>query len=209
MVFETKTFIKEDLLDYYKFLFDMMQWSFDWTLNLGMAAPFQLSHPEINLPLYSLPGWNKLVFRVDGMDTTVQGTGTGIVLTLLPDMTIRQTTSSMIFLSTSWIYKLSRDEEGQHMIEDSLIQAAFGITVCWHWDPLVYQIPHQYYEILQTIHEACGFDPCSTQVAEYLGVPVTMINNGHSGLEDCMEDPEYTSESESGDSDYVSASEDA
>ncbi|KAJ7587755.1 hypothetical protein C8J56DRAFT_942508 [Mycena floridula] len=125
----------------------------------------------------------------------------------------------------------SRDEEGQHIIEDSLIQAAFGITVHCQCDPYVYQIPHQYYEILRTIHEACGFDPCSTQIAEYLDLPLVVTDGGHSGLEECMQnpeeselgdsdyvlrdsnsdvkDPEYDSKSESGDSDYVSASENA
>ncbi|KAJ7587690.1 hypothetical protein C8J56DRAFT_890588 [Mycena floridula] len=222
--------------------------------------------------VYSIPGWNKVV---NGMD--------GIMLTLLPHMTIRwpdvafqpykfqhsqswnqsgylnkmmrhylqpgpakQTASSKIFLSTSWIYKLSipdwkndtespglnnlletehlylfcplkgagnmywsQDEQGQHIIEDSLIQVEFGITVCWHWNPVVYHIPYQYYEILRTIHEACWFYPCSTQIAEYLGLPLAMINNGHSGWKIVgMEDPEYTSESESGDSNYVSPSED-
>ncbi|KAJ7587601.1 hypothetical protein C8J56DRAFT_1081892 [Mycena floridula] len=120
-----------------------------------------------------------------------------------------------------------RDEEEQHIIEDSLIQAAFGINVDWDWDPLVYQIPHQYYEILRKIHEACGFDPYSTQVADYLGLPLLVIDNGYSGLEECglplystldhllrdlnedLEDSEYTSETESEDSDYVSASGDA
>ncbi|KAJ7587713.1 hypothetical protein C8J56DRAFT_81160 [Mycena floridula] len=48
------------------------------------AAPFQLSHPEINLPVYSLPGWNKVV---NAMVTTVEDAA--IVLTLLPNMTIR------------------------------------------------------------------------------------------------------------------------
>ncbi|KAJ7587777.1 hypothetical protein C8J56DRAFT_890656 [Mycena floridula] len=123
-------------------------------------------------------------------------------------MTIRQTTSSMIFLSTSWIYEPSRDEEGQHIIKDSLIQASFDITVDWYWGIDVYHVPPQFYEILHTIHEGCGFDPYSTQVAEYLGLPVAVIAGGHSGLEEYVEDPEYTSESESGDSDYVSASED-
>ncbi|KAJ7587723.1 hypothetical protein C8J56DRAFT_1050962 [Mycena floridula] len=293
MAFETNTFIKEDLLDYYKFLFDMMDWPTYLTTctllsPLDKAAPFQLSHPEINLPVYSIPGWNKVV---NGMDITVQETG--IVLTPLPNMTIRcciptpQIPTLLIFetirqfeqdngtlfatwacqanhlihdlsinimdlqteLLESWIsfgchaqsipdwkkdtespglrnlletkhlylfcpqnsvgsIYWSQDEEGQHIIEDSLIQATFGITVDWHWLDHVYSVPPQYYEILRTIHEACGFDPYGTQVAEYLGVPVAMINNGHSGLEDCsMEDPEYTSESESGDSDYVSASE--
>ncbi|KAJ7587685.1 hypothetical protein C8J56DRAFT_80944 [Mycena floridula] len=105
----------------------------------------------------------------------------------------------------------SRDEQGQHIIEDSLIQAAFGITVHYYWDTCVYDIPSQHYEILQTIHEVCGFDPYSTQVAEYLGLPVAVTDGGHSGLEEYVEDPEYISESESGsgDSDYVSASEDA
>ncbi|KAJ7587630.1 hypothetical protein C8J56DRAFT_942316 [Mycena floridula] len=125
----------------------------------------------------------------------------------------------------------SEDEAGQNIIEDSLIQAAFGITVHCDWETYLYGIPPQYYQILQTIHEGCGFDPYSTQVAEYLGLPLVVTDGGHSGLEECMEDPEeselrdsdyvlrdfnsdiedpeYDSESESGDSDYVSASEDA
>ncbi|KAJ7587782.1 hypothetical protein C8J56DRAFT_1026465 [Mycena floridula] len=271
--FETKTFIKEDLLDYYKVLFEMVFYIHAiLPSHLDKAAPFQLSHPGINLPVYALPGWNKSV-----MDTTVQETG--IVLTLLPNMTIRmrnylqpgpakQTTSSKIILSTSWISKLSIpdwekdiespglndlletehlylfcppkvvgniywswDEEGQHIIEGSLIRAAFGIDFDWDWDPLVYQIPYQYYEILRAIHEACGFDPCSTEIAEYLCLPLVVTDGGHSGFEECMEDPEeselrdsndvlrdfnsdvedpeYDSEPESGDSNYVSALEDA
>ncbi|KAJ7587684.1 hypothetical protein C8J56DRAFT_80930 [Mycena floridula] len=257
---------------------------------LDKAVPFQLSHPEINLPVYSLPGWNKVV---NEMDMTVQETR--IVLTLLPNMTIQcciltseiptfsiyeymelfEQTGITLFatwacqanhlihdlpinimdlqteLSKNWIYfkcraqsilgwkkntesprlnnlletehlyffcpqnniYWSQDEEGQHIIEDFLIQAAFGITVHCQWDPYVYGIPPQFYEILRTIHEGCGFDPYSTEIAEYLGVPVAVIAGGHSGLEDSeyAEDPEYTSESEfeSGDSNYVSASEDA
>ncbi|KAJ7587666.1 hypothetical protein C8J56DRAFT_80760 [Mycena floridula] len=295
--FETNTFIKEDLLAYYKFLFDMIAWSpylhTSTLLNpFDKAVPFQLSHPEINLPVYSLPGLNKVV---SGMDITVQETG--IVLTLLPNMTIRcciptphiptfsimrairrfdqddeklfatwacQTnhlihdlpiniidlqTKLLVnwinfecraqcipdwkkdtespglnnLLETEHLYLFcplkgagniywSRDEEGQHIIEDSLIHTAFGIIVRWHWYSIVYQIPHQYYEILRTTHKACGFDPCSTQIAEYLGLPLVVTDGGHSGLEEYVEDPEHTSESESesgsGDSDYVSASED-
>ncbi|KAJ7587626.1 hypothetical protein C8J56DRAFT_80528 [Mycena floridula] len=89
MAFETNTFIKEDLLAYYKFLFDMIDWS-TWLPTSTLlspfdkAAPFQLSHPEMNLLVYSLPVWNKVV---NEMDITVQQTG--IVLTLLPNMTIR------------------------------------------------------------------------------------------------------------------------
>ncbi|KAJ7587657.1 hypothetical protein C8J56DRAFT_1165014 [Mycena floridula] len=275
MAFETNTFIKEDLLDYYN--------------PLDKAVPFQLSHPGIDLLVYSLPGWYKVV---NGMDIMVKQTG--IVLTLLPNMTIRcciptpRIPTLSIFetirlfeqddmtlfatwacqanhliydlpinimdlqteLFMNWIYfhchawsiadwkndtespglnnlletehlylfcplkeagniYWSLDEQGQHIIEVSLIQAAFGIT---------------------KIHESCGFDPYSTQVAEYLGLPVTVTDGGHSGLEKCMEDPEeselrnsdyvlsdfnsdvedpeYDSESESGDSNYESASED-
>ncbi|KAJ7587621.1 hypothetical protein C8J56DRAFT_1026415 [Mycena floridula] len=271
--FETNTFIKEDLLAYCKFLFDMMLLYFYHPTStlpspLDKAAPFQLSHPEINLPVYSLPGWKKVVNK---MDTTVEDAA--IVLKLLPSMTIRyrfqhsqslntwkylnkmmrhylqpgparQTISSMIFLSTSWIYKLSildckdtespglnnlletehlylfcplkgagniywsQDEAGQNIIEDLLIQAAFGITVHCDWETYLYDIPPQYYEILRTIHEACGFDPYSTQVAKYIGLPLVVTDGGHSALEEYVEDSEYTSESESGDSNYESASED-
>ncbi|KAJ7587838.1 hypothetical protein C8J56DRAFT_83111 [Mycena floridula] len=104
----------------------------------------------------------------------------------------------------------SRDEEGRHVIEDSLIRAAFGIAVyCdWDWYTKVFRMPPQCYEILRTIHEGCGFDPYSTQVADYLGLPLAAIDVEHSGLEEYVEDAKYTSESESGDSDYVSASED-
>ncbi|KAJ7587620.1 hypothetical protein C8J56DRAFT_1081911 [Mycena floridula] len=252
MAFATNTFIKEDLLDYYKFLFDMIDIPSSHTSILpspfNKAVPIQLSHPEINLPVYSLPGWNK-------MDTTVGETG--IVLTFLPNMTICDTTlfatwacqanhqihdlpinimdlqtgklvSFVTFnpmlndlLETKYLYLFcpaqdtakiywSRDEQGQHIIEDSLIQASFGIVIDWDWDwnTYVYPIPPQFYGILSTIHEACGFDPYSTQVAEYLGLPWAVIDNAHLGLEEYVEDPEYSSESESGDSDYVSASED-
>ncbi|KAJ7587705.1 hypothetical protein C8J56DRAFT_1050946 [Mycena floridula] len=295
--FETNTFIKEDLLAYYKFLFDMMFLSFyrhTSTLPspLDKAAPFQLSHPETNLPVYSLPSWNKFVFAVNGTDTTVEDTG--IRLTLLPNMTIRcciptpqiptfsiserirlskQSGTTLfatwacqanclihglpinimdlqteLWLTRPWIecaaepingwrkdtaspaaHKLleremlhlfypwnsmgnvywSQDEQGQDIIEDSLIQATFGITIPYYWDALVYPIPPQFYQILRTIHQACGFDPYSTEVAEYLGLPLAVADSGHLGLEEYVEDPEYPSESESGDSDYVSASEDA
>ncbi|KAJ7587650.1 hypothetical protein C8J56DRAFT_1081939 [Mycena floridula] len=315
MAFETNTFIKEDLLDYYKFLYDMRFPSFYAHTTVlpspfEQTAPFQLSHPEINFPVYSTPGWNKVV---NGMDITVGQTG--IVLTLLPNMTIRcciltpQIPTLSIFetirryeqdnealfatwacqanhlicdlpinimdlqteLSVNWGYfkchaqsipdwkrdtesprlnnlletehlylfgplkgagniYWSQDEEGQHIIEDPLIQAAFGITIDWHCETLVHSILPQCYQILCTIHEVCGFDPYSTQVADYLGLPLAVINNGYSRLEECMEDPEeselrdsdyvlrdfnsdvedpeYDPKSESGDSDYVSASED-
>ncbi|KAJ7587738.1 hypothetical protein C8J56DRAFT_1082005 [Mycena floridula] len=291
--FETNTFIKEDLLDYYKVVFDMISWPTYLPTStlpspLDKAAPFQLSHPEVNLPVYSLPGWNKVV---NGMNITVGQTG--MVLTLLPTMTIRcciptpqiptfsimrtirlfkqddealfvtwacqanhlihdlpvnimdlqtelfvnwidfechaqsipdwkkDTESSGLenLLETKHFYLFcplkgaaniywSQDEEGQHIIEDSLIQAAFGITARWHGDTAAFTIPSQFYEILSTIHESCGFNQHSTQVAEYLGLPLAVINDGYSRLEEYVEDPEYTSESESGDSDYLSASED-
>ncbi|KAJ7587780.1 hypothetical protein C8J56DRAFT_82268 [Mycena floridula] len=290
--FETNTFIKEDLLDYYKSLFDMISYHYARTESnpLNQAAPFQLSHPEINLPVHSLPGWNKVVFQVNGMDTTVQETG--IVLTLLPNMTIRcciptpqiptfsiteymkafEQTDIPLFatwacqanhlihdlpinimdlqteLLENWIYfecyaqsildwkdtespvpnnlletkhlylfcpqkgaeniYWSHDEQGQHLIEDSSIQSAFGITIDLHWSIYGRNISPQFYQILQTIHEGCGFDPYSTQVAEYLGLPLVVTDSGHSGLEEYVEDPEYPSESESGDSNYESASED-
>ncbi|KAJ7588910.1 hypothetical protein C8J56DRAFT_1164557 [Mycena floridula] len=287
MAFESNTFIKEDLLDYYKFLFDM-NFMFFYRYNstatlpspLDKVVPFQFSHPEINLPVYSLPGWNKVVNEID---ITVQETG--IVLTLFPNMTIRcciptpqistfsiseymkifeqddealfatwacqanhlihdlpmnimdlqtelfenwigfgchaqsildwkkDTESPTLnnLLGTNYLYLScprksvgniywSEDEAGQNIIEDSLIQAAFGITVGFSWYYWAFSIPPQFYEILRTIHEGCGFDPYSTQVAEYLGVPVAVIDGGHSGLKQCMEDPE---ESELRDSNYV------
>ncbi|KAJ7587669.1 hypothetical protein C8J56DRAFT_1050903 [Mycena floridula] len=234
MAFETDTFIKEDLLAYYKFLFDMITWPtyLPTPTLLGpfdKAALFQLSHPEIKLPVYSLPGWNTLVFEVDGSDTTVDVTG--IVLKLLPNMTIwysipdwkraTEPPGPDNLWATKHLYLFrplksacniywSQDEEGHQIINDSSIQAAFGITIDWNWCHPVHSIPPQFYPILCTIHETCGFDPHSTEVAEYLGLPVAVIDDGHSGLEEYVEDPEYTSESESesGDSDYVSASED-
>ncbi|KAJ7587680.1 hypothetical protein C8J56DRAFT_890576 [Mycena floridula] len=240
--FETNTFIKEDLLDYYNFLFAMVDMPFyHTTLHIphDSLSPFQLFHPEINLPVYSLPGGNRVVHE---MDITVQETG--IVLTLLPNMTIRQFNQDDVALFATWacqgnyvihdlsinIMDLQTDEEGQHIVDNSLMQASFGITVDWYWDIGVYHVPPQLYEILHTIHKGCGFDPYSTQVAEYLGLPLVVTDGGHSGLEECMEDPEeselgdsdhvlrdfnsdvedseYDSKSESGDSDYMSASED-
>ncbi|KAJ7587816.1 hypothetical protein C8J56DRAFT_1026474 [Mycena floridula] len=287
IAFETKAFIKEDLLDYYKFLFDMISYHYARTESnpFDQPAPFQLSHPEINLPVYSLPGWNDLVFEVNRMYTVVDKTG--MALTILPNMTIRYIPTFSIYehmklfeqndmalfstwacqanhlihdlpinildleteswgtktwidcatkpingwrkdtesptlnnlLETKHLYLFcprksvgniywSEDEAGQNIIEDSLIQAAFGITVCCHWDTSVFTIPSQFYEILCTIHEGCGFDPCSTQIAEYLGVPLVVTDGGHSGLEEYVEDLQYTSESKSGGSDYMSASED-
>ncbi|KAJ7587606.1 hypothetical protein C8J56DRAFT_80367 [Mycena floridula] len=291
MAFETNTFIKEDLLAYYKFLLGMIiSPTYLPTSTLlspfDKAAPFQLSHPEINFPVYSIPG--KVV---NGMDITVRQTG--IVLTLLPNMTIRCCIPA-VQIPTFWIFEYmkpfeqddaealfatwacqanhlihdlpinimdlktvsldsiyfkcraqsildwkkdtespvlnnlletehlylfcplkeagniywSQDEEGQHIIEDSLIQASFGITIDWYWHIEAYYVPPQLYEILHTLHKGCGFDPCSTQVAEYLGLPLVVTDSGHSGLEEYVEDLEYPSESESGDSNYESASED-
>ncbi|KAJ7587826.1 hypothetical protein C8J56DRAFT_1026478 [Mycena floridula] len=315
--FETNTFIKEDLLAYYEFLFDMMSMSCYHSLTLphafDKAAPFQLSHPEIKLPVYSLRGWNKLVSSVNEMNTNMEETG--IMLAVLPNMTIRlegsiddsarcriptpqiptfsisqgielfQQSNHTLFatwacqanhlihdllikfvdiqtgkllrlselwenwtnfschaqynenrqkdaqsllvtelLETKYLYLFcpwddlakahwSRDEQGQQIIQDSSIQAAFGVIIDWEWKTYVYRIPPQFYQILQTIHESCGFDPYSTQVAEYLSLPLAVIDGGHSGLEEYfnadVEDPAYTSESESRDSDYVSASDDA
>ncbi|KAJ7587527.1 hypothetical protein C8J56DRAFT_79910 [Mycena floridula] len=256
---------------------------------LDKAAPFQLSHPEINLPVFSLPDWNKFVFAVNEMDTTIQETG--IVLTLLPNMTIRSciptpqiptfsisetiglfkqadrtlfevfacqanhiihnlpinimdlqtelldswfqfdchaqsiqdwkhTESLMVheLRNTEYLYLFcplegagdsywSQDELRQDIIEDSLIQEAFGITIDWDWETPVHCIPPQFYEILCTIHKGCGFDPYSTQIAEYLGLPLVVTGRGHSGLDEDIEDSELNSRSDS-DSDYVSASED-
>ncbi|KAJ7587829.1 hypothetical protein C8J56DRAFT_1082184 [Mycena floridula] len=217
MAFETNTFIKEDLLDYYNFLLMMM--------DPGDCHA-------------STPGGNNLVLEVNGMDTTVEETG--IVVTLLPNMTIRPSIATWASQANHLIHNLpinimdlqtesfehwhrskdniywSRDEEGRHVIEDSLIREAFGITVnCyWHYSYTdVFRMPPQCYEILRTIHEGCGFDPYSTQIAEYLHLPLLVADGGHSGLEEYfnadVEDAEYTSESESGDSDYVSATEDA
>ncbi|KAJ7587843.1 hypothetical protein C8J56DRAFT_1165077, partial [Mycena floridula] len=90
--FETNTFIKEDLLHYYDFLYQML--SFDM-LNFiipslpDQAAAFRLPHAQIDLPVYSLPGWpDKLIFAVNGMDT-ITDVDTGIELTLIPSTTIR------------------------------------------------------------------------------------------------------------------------
>ncbi|KAJ7587516.1 hypothetical protein C8J56DRAFT_1026386 [Mycena floridula] len=71
----------------------------------------------------------------------------------------------------------SEDEHAQHIIEDSLIQAAFGISVDCSWYYPVYHIPLQFYQILQTIHEACEFNPYCTQIAEYLGLPLVVTDN--------------------------------
>ncbi|KAJ7587711.1 hypothetical protein C8J56DRAFT_890606 [Mycena floridula] len=255
-------FIREDLLDYYKFLFDMMFFSFYHHTSplpspLDKAVPFQLSHPEINPPVYFLPGWNDLVFGVNKIHTVVDKTG--MTLTILPNMTIRfiptfsiyehmklfEQTDMMLFatwacqanylirdlpinimdlqtgkqsipdwkndtespelnnlLETKHLHLFypqnsagniywSRDEEGQHVIEDSSIQEAFGITIDWNWETPVCHIPPQFYQILQTIHKGCGFDPYSTQVAEYLGLPLAVINDGYSGLEELYDNPSY------------------
>ncbi|KAJ7587842.1 hypothetical protein C8J56DRAFT_1165076 [Mycena floridula] len=244
MVFEANAFIKENLLDYYRFLFDMIAVSFypHQFPPCDKAATFQLSHPKIKLPLYYLPG-DIPAFKVNGMDTTVKETG--IVLTLLPNMTIRlselweiwtdfschaqsienwqkdsESPGVLELLETEYLYLFcpqqdlakvywSRDEQGQHIIGGSSIQAAFGVTVDCDWAAYVHPIPPQFYQILRTIHEGCGFDPYSTQIAEFLRLPLLVADGGHSGLEEYVEDAEYTSESESGDSDYVSATEDA
>ncbi|KAJ7586015.1 hypothetical protein C8J56DRAFT_113123 [Mycena floridula] len=65
------------------------------------------------------------------------------------------------------------DPEGQHRLTDSEMEERFGTTsiaakmVCSS-----YIVPSHIYPILHKIHTACGFNPHSTEMAEYLGLPV-------------------------------------
>ncbi|KAJ7599990.1 hypothetical protein C8J56DRAFT_1072715 [Mycena floridula] len=64
----------------------------------------------------------------------------------------------------------STDPEGQIPISTAVVEGASGFNcyICT-WS---YEIPQQIYPILWDIHKACGFDPESTEMAEYLGYPL-------------------------------------
>ncbi|KAJ7577713.1 hypothetical protein C8J56DRAFT_365886 [Mycena floridula] len=70
----------------------------------------------------------------------------------------------------SWCW--SADPSGQKAIPHQDVEDAFGLqidisTLMWHLN-----VPPQLYSILQQIHEACGFNPDSMEMAEYLGYPL-------------------------------------
>ncbi|KAJ7587504.1 hypothetical protein C8J56DRAFT_942018 [Mycena floridula] len=66
----------------------------------------------------------------------------------------------------------STDDKGHDIIPDWLIRQTFGITVSVHGHSAMNMLPPQLYPLLRDIHSACGFDPESTQMAEYLGIPL-------------------------------------
>ncbi|KAJ7587845.1 hypothetical protein C8J56DRAFT_942704 [Mycena floridula] len=118
-------------------------------------------------------------------------------------------------LEDSFSIHWSRDDLGKDIIEDPLIQQAFGITVgrfgCVRDE---YTISPAIYSVLEGIHKSCGFNPYGTEMTEYLGLPVAVaLETRNSGLEECSDieadNQEIASESDSGDSDYASAAEDA
>ncbi|KAJ7574704.1 hypothetical protein C8J56DRAFT_1172610 [Mycena floridula] len=64
----------------------------------------------------------------------------------------------------------STDPEGQISVSTTVVEGASDIR--FHVFPISYHIPQQIYTILWDIHKACGFDPESTEMAEYLGYPL-------------------------------------
>ncbi|KAJ7575663.1 hypothetical protein C8J56DRAFT_900965 [Mycena floridula] len=78
----------------------------------------------------------------------------------------------------------STDLEGQIPISTTVVEGAsnigFGIYI---WS---YPIPQQIYPILWDIHQACGFDPESTEMAEYLGYPLLEPRNMSQRLNQMM-----------------------
>ncbi|KAJ7582237.1 hypothetical protein C8J56DRAFT_1029088 [Mycena floridula] len=66
----------------------------------------------------------------------------------------------------------STDLEGQTVISGTEIEDAFNIS----WDIMIemyeYLIPQQIYSIIWDIHKACGFNPDTTEMAQYLGYPL-------------------------------------
>ncbi|KAJ7573605.1 hypothetical protein C8J56DRAFT_1033772 [Mycena floridula] len=66
----------------------------------------------------------------------------------------------------------TRIQTGQEVIPHRDVENALGLhidifTQMWH-----YNVPPQLYPILRQIHETCGFNPDSTEMAEYLGYPL-------------------------------------
>ncbi|KAJ7580555.1 hypothetical protein C8J56DRAFT_1058203 [Mycena floridula] len=66
----------------------------------------------------------------------------------------------------------STDLKGQAVIPTTKIEDAFNISLDIKIYMPEYHIPQQIYSILWDIHKACGFNPESTEIAEYLGYPL-------------------------------------
>ncbi|KAJ7582240.1 hypothetical protein C8J56DRAFT_245473 [Mycena floridula] len=84
---------------------------------------------------------------------------------------------------TAWWW--SADSEGQTTISATEIEDTFDISLdikIYMWE---YHIPQQIYPILWDIHKACGFNPDSTEMAEYLEYPLLepILEPVHSGYE--------------------------
>ncbi|KAJ7575458.1 hypothetical protein C8J56DRAFT_901075 [Mycena floridula] len=72
--------------------------------------------------------------------------------------------------ATSSNHYWSIDPEGQILISSTETEDHLNIRIdIYTWS---YQIPQQIYLILWDIHKACGFDPDSIEMAEYLGYPL-------------------------------------
>ncbi|KAJ7599969.1 hypothetical protein C8J56DRAFT_1019406, partial [Mycena floridula] len=70
----------------------------------------------------------------------------------------------------SWCW--STNPTAQKTIPHKDVEDALGLHIdifTWVWH---YSVPPQLYPILRQIHEACGFNPDSTEMAEYLGYPI-------------------------------------
>ncbi|KAJ7589446.1 hypothetical protein C8J56DRAFT_1164169 [Mycena floridula] len=101
-------------------------------------------------------------------------------------------------------YFWATDGKGEHRIEESLIQEVFGVSVRCDWDVDWCEFPPRYYSVLHDIHIACGFNPYSTEIAEYLGVPLYVREQDASGLQECS-DSESSDCPSSSCSNYASA----
>ncbi|KAJ7582181.1 hypothetical protein C8J56DRAFT_1100581 [Mycena floridula] len=68
----------------------------------------------------------------------------------------------------------STDPEGQILVSNTEIEDHFNLYIYTR----SYHIPQQIYTILWDIHKACGFDPESTEMAEYLEYPLLEPRGG-------------------------------
>ncbi|KAJ7589348.1 hypothetical protein C8J56DRAFT_1025635 [Mycena floridula] len=101
-------------------------------------------------------------------------------------------------------YFWATDGKGEHRIRESLIQEIFGVSVRCDWSVDWCEFPSRFYSVLHDIHIACGFNPYSTEIAEYLGVPLYVREQDASGLQECS-DSESSDCASSNCSNYASA----
>ncbi|KAJ7591771.1 hypothetical protein C8J56DRAFT_1162434 [Mycena floridula] len=101
----------------------------------------------------------------------------------------------------------SLDPHGQDVIEAEEVQEAFGIHIHASMRWLYLRVPFNVYPILRDLHQACGFDPGSTDIATYLQLPLLqpVVHPQDSRLEDVNSDSEG-SDSESDSTDEESGS---